>query len=199
MAKRYASAARWGALTAFLVGGRLRAPHLRPGPDGHHDRQRQPRQHRRPGPHGAVHPPLGVAVDAQGTAYVADRANHSIRKITAADVVSTLAGSSSGYYDNPYGPLASFDIPENLLLTSQGNVLVADTGNGSIRQVTPAGAVTTFAGNGWYTGAALGPNWSLTRRPFSGWACGWAAPPAARRAPCCAALYTTRASGRAAG
>ena len=199
MAKRYASAARWRALMAFLVAAGPALPTYGQGLMATVAGSGQAGSTDGPAPTAQFNHPLGVAVDAQGTAYVADRANHSIRKITAAGVVSTLAGGSSGYYNNPYGPLASFDIPENMLLTPQGNLLVADTGNGSIRQVTPAGAVTTFAGNGWYTGAASGPNWSLTRRPFSGWACGWAAPPAARRAPCCTALYTTRTLGRAAG
>ncbi len=92
--------------------------------------------------------PKGVAVDAQGTVYVADRANHLVRKITAAGVVSTLAGGSSGYYDNPYGPLAAFTSPQNPLLLANGNLLLADTGNDSIREITPGGAVTTFAGTG---------------------------------------------------
>jgi len=88
-----------------------------------------------------------VAVDAQGTAYVADSFNHVIRKITAAGVVTTFAGrGTSGYYDNPFGPFAAFNGPYNVLLTPQGNLLVADTGNDCIRLITPAGAVTTFAG-----------------------------------------------------
>ena len=92
--------------------------------------------------------PLGVAVDAQGTAYVADRQNHAIRKVTAAGVVSTFAGNGRGYADAANGLFASFASPQNVLLTAQGNLLVADTGNGSIRQISPAGAVTTLAGTG---------------------------------------------------
>lgn len=93
--------------------------------------------------------PYGVAVDAQGTAYVADSFNHVIRKITAAGVVSTFAGrGTSGYYDNSYGPFAAFNGPYNVLLTPQGNLLVADTGNDCIRLITPVGAVSTFAGAG---------------------------------------------------
>lgn len=93
--------------------------------------------------------PYGVAVDAQGTAYVADRQNHLIRKITAAGVVTTFAGTgTASYSDNNTGTLAGFDLPHNVLLMPQGNLLVADTGNGCIRQITPTGVVSTFAGTG---------------------------------------------------
>jgi len=92
--------------------------------------------------------PYGVAVDAQGTAYVADQVNHTIRRITAAGAVTTLAGNGRGYFDHPNPLFASFAVPENVFLTAQGNLLVADTGNGSIRQISPAGAVTTLAGTG---------------------------------------------------
>ena len=83
--------------------------------------------------------------------------NHLIRKITATDVVTTFAGNGRGHFDFPNPLLASFAIPESLPLTAQGNLLMADTGNGSIRQITPAGAVTTFAGtsgNGYADGPA---------------------------------------------
>lgn len=93
--------------------------------------------------------PYGVAVDAQGNTYVADRQNHVIRKITAAGVVSTFAGTgTAGYSNNNIGTRADFYLPHNVLLTPQGDLLVADTGNGCIRQITPAGAVSTFAGTG---------------------------------------------------
>ena len=109
--------------------------------------------------------PCGIAIDAQGTAYVADRQNHVIRKITAAGVVSTFAGNgTAGYGDDPVGLLAGFHYPYAVLLTPQGNLLVADTDNDCIRQITPAGVVTTFAGTS-VGGYADGP--AATAR-FSG-------------------------------
>ena len=74
--------------------------------------------------------------------------NHLIRKITATGVVTTFAGNERGYFDFLNPLLTSFAIPESLPLTAQGNLLMADTGNGSIHQITPAGAVPTFAGTG---------------------------------------------------
>jgi sugar lactone lactonase YvrE len=90
--------------------------------------------------------PRGIAVDAAGTVYVADTGNSRIRKITAAGVVTTLAGSSSGALDGT-GPAAHFNTPWGIAVGPDGTVYVADTNNHCIRKVTPAGDVTTLAGD----------------------------------------------------
>jgi hypothetical protein len=94
--------------------------------------------------------PLGVAVDGAGTVYVADSGNSLIRKITAAGVVTTLAGGGAGAcaLQDGTGSAARFCVPEALAVDAGGNVYVADTANNAIRMVTPAGVVTTLAGNG---------------------------------------------------
>jgi sugar lactone lactonase YvrE len=91
--------------------------------------------------------PYGVATDSAGSVYVADTINHTIRKITAAGVVSTLAGSagSSGNVDGS-GAAALFEAPQGVATDSAGNVYVADTHNETIRKITPAGVVSTLAG-----------------------------------------------------
>lgn len=92
--------------------------------------------------------PYGVALDGQGNIYVADGGdNNRIRKITPAGVSSTLAGGSEGYAEGAGGN-AAFHTPSGIAIDRQGNLYVADTGNHAIRKVTPAGAVTTLAGNG---------------------------------------------------
>jgi streptogramin lyase len=88
----------------------------------------------------------GVAVDSNGNVFVADTFNHSIRKITPAGVVSTFAGSGSAGFVNGTSTAASFNAPRGLVVDSNGNVFVADTLNHSIRKITPAGVVSTFAG-----------------------------------------------------
>lgn len=97
--------------------------------------------------------PQDVAVDAAGNAFVVDEGNHTIRKITPAGVVTTFAGISGepGSVDAT-GTAAKFDSPQGIAIDSGGNLFVADTGNHTIRKITPAGVVTTLAGLAGVTG-----------------------------------------------
>jgi streptogramin lyase len=91
--------------------------------------------------------PTGLSTDSNGNLYVADSVNNTIRKITPAGAVSTLAGapSVSGHADGA-GASASFRGPVGLTTDSTGNVYVADTFNNTIRKITLTGQVSTLAG-----------------------------------------------------
>lgn len=99
----------------------------------------------------------GVAVDTAGNVYVADRQNHTIRKITPGGVISTLAGQVGvPGTANGTGTAAQFNAPNAVAVDGAGNVYVADTNNHAIRKVTAAGAVSTLAGQPGVPGSADG-------------------------------------------
>ena len=101
--------------------------------------------------------PMGAAVDAAGNVYVADSQTHTIRKITSSGVVTTLAGLATEYGSaDGLGGAARFSLPTGVAVDSSNNVYVADSGNHSIRKITPARVVTTIAGLAGVTGTADG-------------------------------------------
>jgi uncharacterized repeat protein (TIGR01451 family) len=94
--------------------------------------------------------PWGVAVDGSGNLFVADTDNQRIRKITPAGIISTVAGMGSFGFAGDNGPAVSalLNYPNGVAVDATGNLLIADTSNSRIRKVTPAGVISTFAGNG---------------------------------------------------
>lgn len=103
---------------------------------------------------GGANGTLSMVADAAGNLYVTDPDNYNIRKITPAGVVTTFAGPDSatvcanpckGNVDGT-GTAARFWGLGGLTIDASGNLFVADTYNQSIRKITPAGVVTTFAG-----------------------------------------------------
>jgi sugar lactone lactonase YvrE len=92
--------------------------------------------------------PASIAVDTSGNFYVADASGNTIQKITPVGVVSTLAGLTdvAGSQDGA-GSNARFNQPDGLAVDGSGNVYVTDTGNATIRKITPDGVVSTLAGS----------------------------------------------------
>ncbi|MDB5132320.1 MAG: repeat-containing protein [Mucilaginibacter sp.] len=91
--------------------------------------------------------PQGVAVDASGNVYVADRGNNTIRKITTGGRVTTIAGTKAQGFIDGTGTAAAFTNPAGVAVDAQGNVYVADEGNSALRKITTANVVTTIAGS----------------------------------------------------
>jgi sugar lactone lactonase YvrE len=92
--------------------------------------------------------PISIAVDGLENIYVADMLNNAIRRVSADGMVTTFAGTlcyNPGNADGAAGS-ARFCHPCGVCVDKAGNVYVADSGNDTVRQITPEGAVTTLAG-----------------------------------------------------
>ncbi|CAM3698474.1 stalk domain-containing protein [Cohnella lubricantis] len=88
--------------------------------------------------------PMGMAADAEGNVYVADRGNHAIRRISADGIVSTVAGNGVLGNEDGQGKGASLYAPSDVAVDASGNIYVADTLNHAIRKIDAAGNVTTL-------------------------------------------------------
>lgn len=98
------------------------------------------------GPAGRFSDPAGLAVDAAGTLYVADSANHCVRRLGADGRVTTLLGKA-GEAGSADGPAASarLDSPSAVAIGPDGALYVSDTGNHTVRKFQ-RGMLTTLAG-----------------------------------------------------
>ena len=94
--------------------------------------------------------PIGVALDGAGNLYIADTLNDRIRKVDAAGVITTVAGSGRRGFGGDGGPAvrARLNRPAGVALDGAGNLYIADIWNHRIRKVDAAGVITTVAGDG---------------------------------------------------
>ncbi len=105
------------------------------------------------GAHARFRNPWSVAVDGMGNVFVADMSNNTIRKITPAGMVTTIAGQAGmGGSAVGFGNNARFNCPFGVAVDNEGNVYVSDSGNNVIRKIMPAGVVVPFAGLGYAGG-----------------------------------------------
>jgi len=108
--------------------------------------------------------PQGVAVDSSGNIYIADTANNAVRKVSGGKITSIVSsqGGTFGYTgDGGQGNVAQVYHPSALALDSAGNLYIADTSNEAVRKLTPAGIISTVAGQG---GAGFGGDGGLATR-----------------------------------
>jgi sugar lactone lactonase YvrE len=102
--------------------------------------------------------PSGLALDANGALYIADRLNNRIRKVSADGTISTVAGR--GDFNPPLGDgglatSAALAEPLSVTVDANGNLYIADTYFFLVRKVSPNGIITTVAGDDYYQN---GPN-----------------------------------------
>ena len=94
--------------------------------------------------------PSACATDSAGNLFIADTANHAIRKVNPAGVISTVAGTgvAGTSWEESVATDARLDSPRGVVVDDMGDIFIADTGNHRIRQVTPDGRIHSIAGSG---------------------------------------------------
>jgi sugar lactone lactonase YvrE len=103
-----------------------------------------------------------LSADSAGNIYIADSANHRIRRISPEGLISTMAGSGDRPQTNarcePSGPIgepgpalsARLYGPGDVVMHPNGSLIIADQQNNRIRQVSSDGAIATIAGSGMH-------------------------------------------------
>jgi sugar lactone lactonase YvrE len=101
----------------------------------------------------AISQPLAVAVDPGGNVFVSTEL-HQVFRVTPSGAISTVAGSGVPGFAGETGPAlaARFQVPNGIAVDGSGNVYVADMFNNRVRRITSAGAISTVAGNGEFSG-----------------------------------------------
>ncbi len=94
--------------------------------------------------------PAGLAFDQDGNLYIADCANHRVRKLDTQGNLHTVAGTGIPGFGGEGGParLALLDQPMGLAFDSQGNLYIADSANRRVRKLDTQGELHTAAGGG---------------------------------------------------
>ncbi len=97
--------------------------------------------------------PTGLALDSLGNLYIADSGNNVIRRVSTNGVITTVAGNVAadqasgglGGFSGDNGPATSarLNSPQGIALDQAGDLFIADTFNNAIREVTPAGTIST--------------------------------------------------------
>lgn len=121
--------------------------------------------------------PGGLAFDNAGNLYVTERSGRRVRRVTAAGIISTVAGNGSPGQTGDGGParFATLFVPEAVATDNSGNIYIGDASVSAIRRVSTTGVITRIAGNGFAfspvidgslaTAVGLGPIVAMTRAP----------------------------------
>lgn len=116
----------------------------------------------------ALNRPTGLAADALGNVYIIDRENFRLRRVSPDGTIRTIAGTGVNATSGDGGPAAAASLyaPRDVAVDSRGNIYIAqdyylssanqEPGRNTIRRISPAGVITTFAGAGDAAGGRFG-------------------------------------------
>jgi uncharacterized protein (TIGR03437 family) len=92
----------------------------------------------------------GIAIDSSGTIYIADADDNRVRKINPNGSIQTVAGTGVAGFAGDGGPsnTAMLSHPYGVVADTQGNLYIADLGNGRVRKISSGGTIATVAGGG---------------------------------------------------
>lgn len=98
----------------------------------------------------ALSEPSALTGDDDGNIYIADTGNHRIRRIDRSGIITTVAGNGVPGFTGDGGQAVAAELlsPGGVAVDADGILLISDTGNHRIRQVTPDGVISTVGGNG---------------------------------------------------
>jgi uncharacterized protein (TIGR03437 family) len=93
--------------------------------------------------------PWGVAIDLNGNVLIADTSNYRVRKVDSSGLITTIAGNGESRFKADGVQATTTGLaPKGIAVDSVGNILVADQVNSRVRKISPAGIISTLAGNG---------------------------------------------------
>jgi RHS repeat-associated protein len=94
--------------------------------------------------------PHGVTVAPDGSIYIADQANHAVRRVAPDGIITTVAGTGAAGFSGDGGPAteARLNTPRFVAVGADGSIHIVDLNNHRIRRVSPSGVITTIAGTG---------------------------------------------------
>lgn len=94
--------------------------------------------------------PYGIAIDSSDNVYVGELQGFRVRKITQQGIITTVAGTGVQGYGGDGGQAINAQLGKvtSVAIDPNGNLLIADSSNNRVRRVTPAGVISTIAGNG---------------------------------------------------
>ncbi|WP_161499273.1 NHL domain-containing protein [Flavipsychrobacter stenotrophus] len=97
----------------------------------------------------ALGSPMGICVDSINNIYFADNSNHLIRKVSAAGIITTIAGNGVPIYTGSGIPATASSVasPTCVAIDHAGNLYIGDAGNKVVMKINDTGLMTLFAGN----------------------------------------------------